>query len=83
MRAVDGHLLERLDQFAGAMQVGDQLPCCIPRGLDEFVELGAAYEAAGRAVAFVTGSRLNFKLTTPADLALAEALLAAGPERIP
>jgi 2-C-methyl-D-erythritol 4-phosphate cytidylyltransferase/2-C-methyl-D-erythritol 2,4-cyclodiphosphate synthase len=43
----------------------------------------ALYEAAGRAVAFVTGSRLNFKLTTPADLALAEALLTAGPERIP
>jgi len=41
----------------------------------------ALYEAAGRSVAFVTGSRLNFKLTTPADLALAEALLAAGHER--
>jgi 2-C-methyl-D-erythritol 4-phosphate cytidylyltransferase len=43
----------------------------------------ALYEAAGRAVAFVTGSQLNFKLTTPADLALAEALLAAGHERTP
>ena len=43
----------------------------------------ALYEAASRAVAFVTGSRLNFKLTTPADLALAEALLAAGHERMP
>jgi|RhiMethySRZTD1v2_1073278.scaffolds.fasta_scaffold111222_2 2-C-methyl-D-erythritol 4-phosphate cytidylyltransferase len=43
----------------------------------------ALYEAAGRAVAFVAGSALNFKLTTPADLALAEALLAAGLERIP
>ena len=43
----------------------------------------ALYEAAGRAVAFVAGSRLNFKLTTPADLALAEALLAAGHERTP
>ena len=43
----------------------------------------ALYEAAGRAVAFVAGSRLNFKLTTPADLALAEAVLAAGHERMP
>lgn len=43
----------------------------------------ALYEAAGRAVAFVEGSRLNFKLTTPADLALAQALLASGHERTP
>lgn len=35
----------------------------------------ALFEAAGRTVVLVPGSRLNFKLTTPEDLALARALL--------
>jgi 2-C-methyl-D-erythritol 4-phosphate cytidylyltransferase len=39
------------------------------------------FEAAGLPVAFVEGSRLNFKITTGEDLALAEALLARHLER--
>jgi 2-C-methyl-D-erythritol 4-phosphate cytidylyltransferase len=38
----------------------------------------ALFEAAGRPVALVEGSRLNFKITNGEDLALAQALLAAG-----
>jgi len=40
------------------------------------------FEAAGLPVAFVEGSRLNFKVTTGEDLALAQALLAQHIERI-
>ena len=42
MRAVHRHLLERLDQFTGAVQIGHQLLGGVARGVDEFVELGAA-----------------------------------------
>jgi 2-C-methyl-D-erythritol 4-phosphate cytidylyltransferase len=40
------------------------------------------YEADGREVACVAGSRLNFKVTTADDLRLAEALLTRAPGRI-
>jgi 2-C-methyl-D-erythritol 4-phosphate cytidylyltransferase len=41
----------------------------------------ALYEAAGRDVACVTGSRLNFKVTTADDLRLAEAFVGRLPGR--
>jgi 2-C-methyl-D-erythritol 4-phosphate cytidylyltransferase/2-C-methyl-D-erythritol 2,4-cyclodiphosphate synthase len=39
---------------------------------------GSALEDAGRKIALVPGSPGNFKITTPGDLAMAEALLGAG-----
>ncbi|MCB9896895.1 MAG: 2-C-methyl-D-erythritol 4-phosphate cytidylyltransferase [Planctomycetes bacterium] len=43
----------------------------------EVTDEAGLFESAGRAVHLVEGSRLNFKVTTPDDLALAEALLAS------
>jgi 2-C-methyl-D-erythritol 4-phosphate cytidylyltransferase/2-C-methyl-D-erythritol 2,4-cyclodiphosphate synthase len=50
----------------------------------EATDEGAVLEASGHAVAFVDGQPDNLKVTSPADLALAEALLARrlGPPRI-
>jgi 2-C-methyl-D-erythritol 4-phosphate cytidylyltransferase len=45
----------------------------------EVTDEAALFEAAGLAVGLVEGSARNFKVTTPADLELAEALLAALP----
>lgn len=39
------------------------------------IEAGALYLGAGRRVGIVTGDRMNFKITTAFDLALAECLL--------
>ena len=47
MRAVDRDLLERLDQFAGAMQVRHQLLGGVARGPDEFLQLRSAQLAVG------------------------------------
>lgn len=45
----------------------------------EVTDEASLFEAAGLAVGLVEGSARNFKITTPADLELAEALLAALP----
>jgi 2-C-methyl-D-erythritol 4-phosphate cytidylyltransferase len=50
------------------------------RGL-QVTDEATLFETAGLPVAFVEGSRLNFKITTGEDLALAEALLAQLMER--
>ena len=44
--AVGGDLLERLDQFGGAVEIGHQLRGRIAAGLEEFVEAGAPEIAA-------------------------------------
>src|SRR5260370_32043013 len=45
MGAVDRDLLERLDQLAGAREVGDKLLRGVARGLNEFLQLRAAQAA--------------------------------------
>lgn len=47
------------------------------RGGEEFTDDAALVERSGGRVEIVESSYLNFKITTPADLALAEALLGA------
>jgi|GEM_PF-187414 len=48
------------------------------QGLERTDE-GSALESAGRRIVLVEGSASNFKITTPGDFAMAEALLGAGP----
>src|SRR3954462_10513555 len=45
MGAVDRDLLERLYQFAGALEIGDELLRGVARGLHEFFQLRAAQAA--------------------------------------
>src|SRR3954471_6338167 len=51
MGAVDRDLLERLDQLAGALEIGNELLRGVARGLHEFFQLRAAQAA----VALVLG----------------------------
>ena len=48
MGAVDRDLLERLDQFAGALQIGDQLVGGVAAAVDELLEPGAPQRRAER-----------------------------------
>ena len=47
MAAVDGDLLERLDQLSGALEIGDQLVCGVAATVGEFLEHGTAHRTRG------------------------------------
>jgi len=71
-----------LDAYAAADVA--QPPSAVPRGAEtprpqfEATDDAQLVERLGRPVAIVPGSDLNLKITTPEDLALAEAILAHG-----
>ena len=45
--AIDGNLLERLNEVAGAFEIRDELVRSVATGVGELGELGAAYLAGG------------------------------------
>ena len=61
MAAIDGDLLERLNQASGALQVRDELFCSAATAVGELDEQGAAHLARGYLVGEVrrSGSRAS------------------------
>ena len=73
-----------LAQTPQAFQVGVlRQALAMPGALDEATDEAALAERAGHHVQLVEGAQWNLKITTPADLRLAERLLAGTPEGAP
>ena len=47
MAAIDGDLLERLNQFSGALQIRDELVCSVATIVSELGEQGTAHRTRG------------------------------------
>src|SRR5271166_5077005 len=47
MAAIDGDLLERLNQFCGVLEIRDELVCSLPTAVSELGEQGTAHPTRG------------------------------------